>query len=67
MIIKDMTPTSFQCVVGACPSFFETDKNTYILVGVQIHKSEIKNLGIESRVGGNEVAIEIPKELIDNA
>lgn len=66
MIIKDKTPMKFKCIVGACPCFYETDKDTYVLVGVQLGKAQIKKLGLESRVGSNEAVIEIPKDLIKN-
>lgn len=62
-IVNEITPQRMECVVGACPSIFETDRGTYILIG--------KELGIEdapekvrAKIGVGETAMEVPKELI---
>ena len=61
-IKKELTPKSMTCGWGMCPAIFETDNNSYLLVGKKVNA---KKLGILNRVNKEEVLIEVPKNLID--
>lgn len=62
-ITKDLTPKSMSCIAGiGCPAIFETNKDSYLLVGKKINQ---KSLGISHRVGKNEILIEVPKKLLN--
>ncbi|MFA5993052.1 MAG: hypothetical protein WC796_05080 [Candidatus Pacearchaeota archaeon] len=61
-ITKEITPKDMSCVLGACPAIFETNNSSYAVIGKVL---DAKNLGIENRLGKNEVLIEVPKKLID--
>ena len=64
--IKDITPKKHRCVIGACPTIVETDKSSYIIIG-KILKSEIINdLELSQKIGKDEIAIEIPKSLLES-
>ena len=61
MKIKDVTPPSFSCVEGRCPSVYETDHGTYLVIGNKVRSPE--NL-LPGKIGLNETAIEVPVNLI---
>jgi len=63
MALIDRTPTSLQCGIGSCPAIYETEKGTYLIVGQQVgeYLAQIP-LG---KVGRGEVAIEVPKSLLE--
>lgn len=63
VIVKEITPKSMICALGVCPAIFETNNDTFILVGRKIDSGE----GIDpvnKKVGEGEIAIEIPKKLL---
>jgi len=59
----ERTPVAFQCAACACPSVFETDRGTYILVGKKLNLKEISQ-EIKNKIGDGELGVEVPKELI---
>ena len=61
MKIKDITPQTFICVAGCCPSVFETDREIYLIVG---HKVEYAERFLPGKIGPDETAIEVPVGLI---
>ena len=63
MIVVEKTPAKLFCAVGACPSIFETDSGTYIIVGKELMLEEITQK-IKDKIGEGEMCIEVPKELI---
>ena len=63
MIVLEKTPPEFYCVVGTCPSLFETDRGTYIIVGKELNLKEITQ-EVKNKIGEGEIGIEVPKELI---
>ncbi|WP_040252099.1 hypothetical protein [Psychroserpens mesophilus] len=63
--IKDITPDKHKCVIGACPTIIETNKDTYIIIGSIVESDILKKLSLEKKVGVNEIAIEVPKSLIN--
>jgi len=60
----EITPVSFQCTFVGCPSVFDTDMGTFILVGKTVD-IECAPEAVKNKVGVDETAIEIPKELIN--
>lgn len=64
MKLKDITPPAFAChECKTCPALFESDNNTYVLIGKRLPKSVIEQLS--GRIGADELAIEVPKGIID--
>ena len=59
----EITPANFVCAISACPSVFETDRGTFILVGGKINRKDAPEK-IKNKIGPRETAIEIPKGLI---
>ena len=62
-ITRELTPKANRCGIGACPAIFETNQNSYAIIGKKI---SAKNLGVSKRIGKNEVLIEIPKNILDD-
>lgn len=63
-IVRDLTPDTHRCGIGACPAVFETDRGTIVLVGKVL--SDTDRAQLAERIGEGEVAIEIPRDLIQN-
>ena len=61
-IISEVTPKELYCGISSCPAIFETNKDSYILIG---KNGKAKKLGISKRVGKDEFVVEVPKKLID--
>ena len=59
----EKTPAQFYCVTCACPSVFETNRGTYIIVGKELNLKEIAQ-EIKNKSGEGEIGIEVPKGLI---
>ncbi len=66
-IQAELTPDMYRCAggVAACPSVFETDHGTLLVIG-RILDDDTRKLLPEGRVGEGEIAIEIPKGMITN-
>ncbi len=64
MIVVEKTPAKLFCAVYACPSVFETNRGTYIIVGKNLNRSEITQ-EIKNKIGEGEIAVEVPKGLLD--
>ena len=63
-IIRELTPKEMYCSTGLCPAIFETDENSYVLIGKKI---DADKLGIGKRVADDEVVVEVPRRLIDKS
>lgn len=63
MKLKDITPKEDLCAIGACPAVFESDRDTYVVVGKILPHSETSVL-IPGRVGEDEIAVEVPKRIL---
>ena len=63
MIVVEKTPPEFYCIAGTCPSLFETNRGTYIIVGKKVNLKEITQ-EIKNKIGVGEIGIEVPKALI---
>ena len=64
LTIVEKTPAEFHCVIGTCPSVFETDRGTYIIVGKKLNLKEVTQ-EVKNKIGDGEIAVEIPKGLLD--
>ena len=67
---KEVTPKSLFCAYGACPAIYasEQDNENYLLIGKIIPKDSLEEVGlgnIKTKIGKNEVLIEVHKDLID--
>jgi hypothetical protein len=63
--IYELTPKQMKCGIGACPSIYSTRESSYLIIGRQLTAEEIKEKGLEKKVGVGEALIEVPKKLID--
>ncbi|MFC1513609.1 hypothetical protein ACFL5P_01235 [candidate division KSB1 bacterium] len=63
LIAFEKTPAVYNCVAYACPSVFETNRGTYIIVGKKVNMKEIAQ-DIKNKIGAGEAGIEVPKGLI---
>ena len=62
--LTNVTPAEFACPpFGTCPSIHLAETDTYVVVGRLVQPDEFPEL--EGRVGPDEVAIEIPRDLLD--
>lgn len=63
MNLKEITPSEFVCDdCKSCPAIFETENDTYVLIGKKLPDSVIQQLA--GRVGQDEFVVEIPKGLL---
>lgn len=64
MKLIEKTPKSMVCPgLGWCPAVFETDHNTYIVIGTQLTSDQIEKF-LKGRIGSGEIAVEFPKKLL---
>lgn len=73
--IYEITPKNMACSGLACPSIYEEQfaaigcpsieehEGRYLIVG---KREDVKEFGLEKKVGEGEILISVPKELIDN-
>lgn len=61
--IKEVTPKALFCGLAACPSVFETDKDTFLIVGKKLDKLNIPD-EVRNKIGKDEFVVEVPKNLI---
>ncbi|OGJ22103.1 hypothetical protein A3K73_07475 [Candidatus Pacearchaeota archaeon RBG_13_36_9] len=56
-----------ECGIAACPSVHadSNDVNMYYVVGTALSEEKIKDLGLAKRVGKGEVAMAVPKSLLE--
>jgi hypothetical protein len=64
MKLNEKTPESLLCILGNCPAVFETDRDTYVVIGKQITSNQASEL-LKERIGNGEIAVEFPKELLN--
>ena len=63
--IRDITPTAFRCIVGACPGILETETE-YLVIGRVLSQVAVKAVsGV--RVGLGEAVVAVPKGLLQGA
>ncbi len=60
--LEDITPREMICSpFPGCPSIYK-DKDCYLIIGEKVDPSKV---GLEGKVGEDEVLIKVPKKLID--
>ena len=59
----EITPKRFLCIAAACPSVFETEKRTFLIIGKKLNKDNIPD-EVKRKIGSDEMVIEVPKNLI---
>ena len=62
--VEELTPKDSKCVAYTCPAIYEDQSDNYLIVGEKANPSDF--VGLEGKVGKDEVLIKIPKEIIDN-
>lgn len=63
MILREITPESLKCGIGACPAIFATDRGTFVLIGKVMPSALPPTL--VGRVGADETVVEIPAQLLE--
>ena len=63
MKIREITPKEYQCIVGACPAVFQTDRGSILIVGRVLTEDERGRLP-EIAVGKGEAVVEVPTGLL---
>ncbi len=63
MQLRERTPKQLQCAAVMCPAVFESDRATFVLIGRKL-KAEELNGDLVGRIGADEIAIEVPRELL---
>jgi hypothetical protein len=63
--LEEVAPEALGCrpTVPMCPAIFKSKGGAYVIVGKLVDASTYQEL--DGRIGDGEVAIEVPKELID--
>jgi len=64
MILNELTPEALRCAVGPCPSVFETDRGTLIVIGRIVQDEEALRL-LRGKIGEGESAVELPKAFFE--
>lgn len=63
MELKNITPPEFICQsCSACPAVFETENDSYIIIGKNLPAESQRQL--KSHIGADEFVIEVPKGMI---
>jgi hypothetical protein len=60
--IFDVTPMKFQCMVGACPSIFESAQGV-LIIGKRLAKAAVP-ASVWRKIGKDEALILVPKDLL---
>jgi len=60
--VFEITPEAFRCVGGGCSSVFKKGKGELIIIGRKV--KNLKKLGLSERVGKDEEAVIVDKEMI---
>lgn len=63
LTVTEITPKSLRCVAGPCPAIFQTNKNSFIIIGRVLDEQEVKQL-LHGKVNMKEKAVEIPQDLL---
>ena len=65
MKLIEKTPKFMMCILGGCPAVFETDRDTYVVIGKKLSQEEITEF-FKGRIGTGEMVIEFPKVLLED-
>lgn len=66
MKLKDITPKALLCGVAACPSIYEREDGSFVIIGKRLKDATIER-ELHQKIGPDEIAIEVPRELLANA
>jgi hypothetical protein len=61
MKLKNVTTVFHICAGGACPALYETDRDSFLVVGKKV---SFPGAGLEGKVGPEEAVVEVPAGLI---
>jgi hypothetical protein len=62
MKVKNITPKFLRCAAAGCPAIFEIlEENKVLIIG---SKADLRKLGLYKRVGKDEEAVIVPKEML---
>lgn len=60
--LREITPKKMRCGIGVCPAIYETNRDTYVLIGKQV---DPRDADLEGKVGDDELLVEIPRALLE--
>jgi hypothetical protein len=63
MKAKNITPSSGRCGVGPCPSVFETDDNSFIVIGAVTTIDKLPR-NVLKKIGKGETAVVMPRKTL---
>ncbi len=61
MKLTNITPKGLLCPAGGCPAVYETERETYLIIGTKVDPEAALPPG---KVGDGEEVIEVPAALI---
>ena len=64
MKAKNITPDKSLCGVAECPSVFETDRNSYLVVGTVPAMRDLPRCVLK-KLGKGEVVVEVPRGTLE--
>ncbi len=63
MQLRERTPKHLLCGAAVCPAIFESDRDTFVLIGRKLKPEDLDGDFVD-RIGADEIAIEVPRELL---
>ena len=61
--LKNVTPQSLRCAGIGCPSIYEAEDDSYVIIGKLVSKTVAKEL--KNSISEAEAAINVPKRLLE--
>ncbi|MGP1622138.1 hypothetical protein [Prevotella koreensis] len=61
--VREITPLAHRCGVGVCPSVFDTDEGSFLIIGKTLEDKNIPDI-VKRKIGEDETVIRVPKGLI---
>lgn len=59
----EITPSTLRCGVGVCPSVFDTQDGSFLIIGKRLEDKDIPGI-VKRKIGRDETVIQVPRELI---
>ncbi len=60
--LEDITPEDYRCPAGDCPAIFRTPEGQLVIIGKRYINEDITH-----RIGIDEAAITVPKDMLQRA
>jgi hypothetical protein len=60
---REITPAALRCIIGACPSVFETDTGSLVVIGSRLGAHQLSCLP-KGKIAEHEFAVEVPRDLL---